>query len=171
MNLPQACFRVTLPSLAATHQLAVEMAKRVFAPMCICLDGTLGAGKTEWTRAFAVARGADARDVTSPTFMLVHQYATSPPLFHLDAYRLHDEDELLDLGVEEMFEQEAVTIMEWSSRVRRAWPAEFLSLEWDVLGETEREVQVLGCGDRYVAYVQELEQALQDLRPSPCRGE
>jgi tRNA threonylcarbamoyladenosine biosynthesis protein TsaE len=89
------------------------------APKLIVLRGDLGAGKTTLVKGIAAALGgAEAADVTSPTFTLVHEYVgRKVHLYHLDLYRLETERELLTLGLEEMAEQpDALVLVEWGEK-------------------------------------------------------
>ena len=89
------------------------------APKLIVLRGDLGAGKTTLVKGIAAALGAaEAEDVTSPTFTLVHEYVgRKVRLYHLDLYRLETEQELLTLGLEEMAEQpDALVLVEWGEK-------------------------------------------------------
>ena len=89
------------------------------APKLIVLRGDLGAGKTTLVKGIAASLGAaEAEDVTSPTFTLVHEYAGKKVrLYHLDLYRLETERELLTLGLEEMVEQpDALVVVEWGEK-------------------------------------------------------
>ena len=79
----------------------------------------MGAGKTTLVKGIAAALGAaEAGDVTSPTFTLVHEYrGKKVRLFHLDLYRLETERELLTLGLEEMAEEpDALVLVEWGEK-------------------------------------------------------
>ena len=89
------------------------------APKLIVLRGDLGAGKTTLVKGIAAALGAaEAEDVTSPTFTLVHEYVgPKVKLYHLDLYRLETERELLTLGLEEMAEEpNALVLVEWGEK-------------------------------------------------------
>jgi len=88
------------------------------APRMVILQGDLGAGKTTLVRGIARAIGAAEDEVTSPTFTLVHEYRGSRlKLFHLDLYRLEREEELLQLGLEEMeADPEALVLVEWGEK-------------------------------------------------------
>jgi tRNA threonylcarbamoyladenosine biosynthesis protein TsaE len=89
------------------------------APKLIVLRGDLGAGKTTLVKGVAAALGAaEASDVTSPTFTLVHEYVgPKVRLYHLDLYRLETERELLTLGLEEMAENpDALVLVEWGEK-------------------------------------------------------
>jgi tRNA threonylcarbamoyladenosine biosynthesis protein TsaE len=81
----------------------------------IGLAGELGAGKT--TLVQAVCRGLGAAvAATSPTYALVHRYAGTRPIYHVDCYRLTTPDEARDLGFDEMLREGAVVLIEWPER-------------------------------------------------------
>jgi tRNA threonylcarbamoyladenosine biosynthesis protein TsaE len=89
------------------------------APKLIVLRGDLGTGKTTLVKGVAAALGAaEAEDVTSPTFTLVHEYVgRKVRLYHLDLYRLETERQLLTIGLEEMAEQaDALVLVEWGEK-------------------------------------------------------
>ena len=107
-------------SEAGTLAMGERVAEMLLpAPKMIVLRGDLGAGKTTLVKGVAAALGAaEAEDVTSPTFTLVHEYvAPKVRLYHLDLYRLETERELLTLGLEEMAEQpDALVLVEWGEK-------------------------------------------------------
>ena len=123
---------IELPELdlAAIDRLAETMVRRLPQQLVIGLVGTLGAGKTTLVQAIARAAGIDSSDVTSPTFTLLQTHRGRITLHHLDAYRLADEDEFLELGVDELFEDDqAWTLIEWADRVESVMPADTLWIE------------------------------------------
>jgi tRNA threonylcarbamoyladenosine biosynthesis protein TsaE len=104
-----------LSDKAATTQLARDLAPLLGGGDLLLLEGPLGAGKTFFTRALSRALGlaSDAR-VTSPTFTLVHEYATEPPLVHADLYRLSDDERgVFELGLIEQRDDGALLVVEW----------------------------------------------------------
>lgn len=133
-----------LASEEDTERLARLLNQVLPAHMIVALDGTLGAGKTRLVRAFAEACGVSADDVTSPTFTLWQTYNGSRLIHHLDAYRVADEDEFDALGFEECLDAEAVTFVEWASRVEVCLPSqeERLGLKFEVLSEMARKVTI-----------------------------
>src|SRR5579859_5326038 len=91
-----------LPELAATEAFGRRLGGLLFPGAVVALIGPLGAGKTHLARAVAAGLGVrDPRVVTSPTFVLIQEYAGRLPIYHFDAYRLRGESELADLGGQE----------------------------------------------------------------------
>lgn len=125
----------------------------------VALNGELGTGKTRLVRAIVAAAGGGGQQATSPTFVLVQQYDTDPPIVHVDAYRLADADELLDLGVEEVFSGEAVCLIEWAARVEVALPPDHLRIDIRATGPQEREFRLSARGPRSRALVRSVEAA------------
>ncbi len=155
-------WNLTIHGLEESERLATLVAKHLVTPLVIAIDGDLGTGKTTWTRFLAQACGVDASDVTSPTFVLVHQYDGDPKIYHLDAYRINDDDEFYELGIEEMFEEDAVTVVEWASRVIDCLPLDRLEVTIEDEGPWERPGQgrvyrLRGRGAKASQIVQALE--------------
>jgi tRNA threonylcarbamoyladenosine biosynthesis protein TsaE len=141
---------VPLSDLAATTALGHRLAAHLFPGAVVALIGPLGAGKTHFVRAAAEGLGlADARAVSSPTFVLIQEYEARLPVYHFDAYRLPGADAFFELGAHEYFASSGVCLVEWADRVEAALPAEHLRLTFTVTGETTREVRIEGRGERY----------------------
>jgi len=116
--------------LVGLQRLADSMVQHLRPPLTIGLVGTLGAGKTSLVQAIARAAGIDASDVTSPTFTLLQTHQGQIRIHHLDAYRVADEDEFLELGADELFDdQNGWTLIEWADRVRPIMPRDTLWIE------------------------------------------
>src|SRR5882724_9260492 len=95
-------FSLDLEGLPATEEFGRRLGTLLFPGAVIGLIGPLGAGKTHFVRAVAEGLGVDdSRVVTSPTFVLIQEYAGHLPIFHFDAYRLHGDAEFLELGADE----------------------------------------------------------------------
>jgi tRNA threonylcarbamoyladenosine biosynthesis protein TsaE len=152
-----ASLSLDLPDPAATTAFGHRLGKLLFPGAVVALVGPLGAGKTYLVRAVAMALGvADARLISSPTFVLIQEYAARLPIYHFDAYRLCGEAEFFDLGAHEYFEGPGVSLVEWADRVPRALPAELLRITIEVAGATARRVVVEGRGERYTEVVRRL---------------
>lgn len=140
-------------SLQETEQLAFELAKRVKPQDTIALEGDLGAGKTTFTQAFAKGLGI-SRTVNSPTFTIMKQYNGKLPLNHLDVYRLKESDE--DIGFDEIFYGDAVTIVEWAHLIEEYLPEERLTIEIYQTGPEERKFVFKPIGARFERLCEEL---------------
>ena len=103
-----------------TEALGERLGERLHGGEVIAFRGELGAGKTAFTRGLARGLGISVR-VTSPTYTIVNEYGGGRlPLFHFDMYRLHDADDLFDIGWEDYLERGGVCAVEWSENVAEA---------------------------------------------------
>jgi tRNA threonylcarbamoyladenosine biosynthesis protein TsaE len=135
-------FTFEAESLADTDRLGAALADVTPDGMVVALSGTLGAGKTRLVQAVAAACGLRRDEVVSPTFVLCQSYRGRRTLHHMDAYRIRDDDEFLELGPDEYFDSDAVTFVEWAERVRGCLPPERLEIQIDVTGETSRRFRI-----------------------------
>ena len=123
-----------------TLQLGRRIGAALRGGWVIGLVGDLGVGKTQLAKGIAEGNrtpGDRVPEVTSPTFVLVNEYAGRVTFYHVDAYRLRCGAELDDLGVEEMIAAGAVAI-EWADRVAGALPPDHLTVTGRSTGETNR---------------------------------
>ena len=140
-------------SLAETEQFAQQLAALLEASDVLTLEGDLGAGKTTFTKSLAKGLGI-TRTVSSPTFTILKQYEGRLPLNHLDVYRLSDSDE--DLGWDELFYGEAVSVVEWAQYIDEDLPKDRLAIEIYREGDTERRIELKPVGQRYERLCEEL---------------
>lgn len=125
-----------------TEELARKIASEIKGGEVLLLNGTLGAGKTTFTKGFAKALGVN-KTVVSPTFTIIKEYeGTSLTLYHIDMYRIEEEDELYELGIEELYRSDSVTVIEWNKM--EVLPEKVITLNVEVLGETTRQWEILG---------------------------
>lgn len=136
-----------------TMQIAEELATCVTLGSVITLEGDLGAGKTTFTKGFAKGLGIK-RAVSSPTFTIIKEYLGNLPLYHMDAYRLEYSEE--DIGFEEYFEAEGVSIIEWASFISDFLPEERLEITIKKVSETERVLQITAKGTSYEDILEQL---------------
>ncbi len=130
-------FTLTTHTEDETIALGDMLGRLLGAGDCVALVGELGAGKTRFVRGVAQGLSIDPRLVNSPTYVIVNEYepaesqAASPPLVHLDAYRLSHSDDLSSLGWSSLEEIVGVVVVEWADRIASAIPpgAVWITLE------------------------------------------
>jgi tRNA threonylcarbamoyladenosine biosynthesis protein TsaE len=158
-----------------TDRLGRLLAAACEPNLVIGLVGSLGAGKTRLVRATAIALGAAAHSVNSPTFVLIQEYSGRIPVFHFDTYRLPNPRAFADLGAEEYFSAGGVCLVEWADRVRDHLPVDHLRIEVEVSGSTSRLFRVSANGpssNRVLARLQSIAVAAsgERRRDDQCRG-
>lgn len=146
-------FEKEVYALEETEAFALKLAQLVEPQYTITLEGDLGAGKTTFTQSFAKGLGVK-RTVNSPTFTIMKQYEGRLPLNHLDVYRLAESDE--DLGWDEIFYGDAVTVVEWAHLIEDELPKERLAIEITRLDDTSRKFVLKPIGEQYVSLCEEL---------------
>src|SRR6476620_9278538 len=136
-----------IPDLAATEAFGRRLGELLFPGAVVALIGQLGAGKTHLTRAIAEGLGiANPAVVNSPTFVLIQEYPARLPIYHFDAYRLSGPREFAELGVDEYFSGDGVSIVEWADKVEPTLPADYLRIVITPVDETRRRFVVTAHG-------------------------
>lgn len=135
-------------SAEATRAIGQLLGESCAGGETIALIGPLGAGKTCLVRGLAVGLGAPAEAVTSPTFVLIHEYAGRVPLYHVDLYRLDERDAVNGLGLEEYIDSTGVTVIEWADRAPAVLPGDHLRITIEHLGGDRRLVTLHPRGAR-----------------------
>jgi tRNA threonylcarbamoyladenosine biosynthesis protein TsaE len=97
----------------------------------VCLQGDLGAGKTHFVKGMAEGLGIESSEVSSPTFTLINEYDGDKFLYHFDCYRMESPREALEIGAEEYFYGDGITVIEWPERIESLIPPEaiWISIE------------------------------------------
>ncbi len=138
-----------LDSEADTMALARSIAAALEGGDVIGLEGGLGAGKTTFTRGAVHGLGVpEETAVTSPTFALLHQYQGRLPIAHADFYRLADEVELDELGVDELLEEGAVLFVEWGRKFPGMAGRMVLWVELEIVSDIARRARLHPRGAR-----------------------
>lgn len=139
---------IRLDGAAETAALGAALAARLYAGDVVLLSGGLGAGKTTLARG-VIAALAGEEDAPSPTFTLVQTYETTDGglLLHADLYRIDDESELAELGLEDAFE-DAITLVEWPDRLGALTPPERLEIAIEPCNGG-RIARLKGVGERW----------------------
>jgi tRNA threonylcarbamoyladenosine biosynthesis protein TsaE len=133
--------RFRAESLAALDRIASEFARILRPGDAVAVQGPLGAGKTAFVAA--VVRALHGEDQTSsPTFTFWHRYEGAPPIHHLDLYRLESPAELRELGLEQAFAPDALTLVEWAERAPQLLPPGAIAVRIEGVGDGAREIEI-----------------------------
>lgn len=139
-----------------TKKIAKELTAFLEKGSVVTLSGDLGAGKTTFTKG--IAEGLSITEpVTSPTFTMIKEYEGTMPLYHMDVYRLEFAEE--DLGFDEYFFGEGITVVEWATFIEDYLPDEYLIISIKRINDNERELTVQSVGDRYDVVVEQIKQS------------
>jgi len=136
-----ANFRIYLESLEITNLFGISLGNCVEPGDVICLDGDLGSGKTTLTQA--IARGVEVPQeyyVTSPSFNIFHEYPGRIPLYHMDLYRLHSSDDVVEIGLDEYFYLDGLAVIEWSEKALDILPENRLSIKIQIVTDNARRL-------------------------------
>lgn len=136
-----------------TSQFAERLARFLKPGDVIALEGDLGAGKTTFTKG--LAKGLEIkRTVNSPTFTIIKEYKGRLPLYHMDVYRVADS--LEDLGFDEYFEGDGVTVVEWAHLINEQLPTELLTIYLYHEDHDDRKIILTPQGERYEQLCKEI---------------
>ena len=138
-------------SLEDTKRLAKELAERLVPGSLIAMDGDLGAGKTAFSKDIAASLGV-REVVNSPTFTIIKEYpGHRMPVYHMDAYRI-TEREAAELGLDDYFYGDGVTLVEWASIIENLLPDDRLSIFIEYTGPESRTFHISAVGESYAAW-------------------
>ena len=134
----------------ATHseEETIELGRRIARTLprraVVQLIGNLGVGKTTLAKGIISGMGAAApEEVTSPTFTLIHEYGEGR-VYHIDLYRLDRAEQVATLGLDEIFEREAVVLIEWGERFPQLLPDLRIEIRIEPVNEDSRRIEITG---------------------------
>jgi tRNA threonylcarbamoyladenosine biosynthesis protein TsaE len=145
-------------SAEQTQQLGALLAPLLRAGDVVCLEGSLGAGKTCLTQGIGRGLGVSV-PMTSPTFVIVHEYALPSRtfrLYHIDLYRIQSTAEACATGLEDYFFGDGICVIEWADRIVDILPGDRLWITLRYVSDSQRSVLLQGHGLRYVELLQQL---------------
>ena len=149
---------IPIKNLNEMEHFAEILMKYINSKDVILLNGDLGAGKTTLTQFIGKYLGVK-RNINSPTFNIIKSYKGKElKLHHMDCYRLEDSDE--DLGFNEYFEDDAVTIIEWSQFIQEFLPEEYLVINITTINENQRQINIAAKGYHYTKIKEEIDNEL-----------
>ena len=127
---------------AETIELGRKIARELPPRAIVLLIGNLGAGKTTLAKGIVNGLGAaEIEEVASPTFTLIHEYGGGK-VFHIDLYRMEDARDVATLGLEDVFDREAVVLIEWGERFPQLMPLERVEIRIEAADNDERKIVV-----------------------------
>ncbi len=125
-----------------TKEFAFNMAKNAKKGEIYCICGDLGAGKTHFSKGFALGLGIE-EEITSPTFSIVNEYNGNLPFYHFDVYRINDIEQMYDIGYEEYFFSDGVCLIEWAELIKDIIPKEAIWIKIEKDFEKEDNYRVI----------------------------
>lgn len=137
--------KITINSIEDTERLAQTIATLVTRGDVLLLHGDLGAGKTTFSQFFGKALGIEQK-ITSPTFNIIKSYEGKLPFHHMDCYRLEGAED--DLGFDEYFYGDGVTIVEWPEMIEAFLPEDYIELNLKYIEDSKREIEIQAMGSR-----------------------
>lgn len=147
-------------SAEQTRRVGERLGRMLCGGDVVCLEGTLGAGKTCLTQGIGRGLGLDSA-ITSPTFIIVSEYALperSYKLYHIDLYRLETGAEARATGLEDLFFGDGICVVEWAERVRDILPGDRLWVTLRHVDESKRELQFEAHGERFQTLLERFRQ-------------
>ncbi len=148
ISLNNGTLQITTASAAETQELGRKLGAAANPGTVFLMSGQLGAGKTCLTQGIAGGLGVMGNP-RSPTFVFVTQHKGRMPLFHVDLYRIKADTDPLDFGLEEYFDRDGVTVIEWAEKAPSLTPAEYLKVTIAIKGESSREITLEPHGKKY----------------------
>ncbi len=131
-----------------TMRFGAALAPRLFG--IVLLHGDLGAGKTTLTRGIVLGiPGADANEVSSPTFTLIHDYGAG--VYHVDLYRLDEPRQIETLGLDEIFDHARLVLIEWGEKLGTRTPGTFSEITIESTGDNDRLIHIALSEDAHAA--------------------
>ncbi|MBN9654657.1 tRNA (adenosine(37)-N6)-threonylcarbamoyltransferase complex ATPase subunit type 1 TsaE [Halobacillus sp. GSS1] len=140
-------------STEETQQLAEKLGERLQPGDVLTLEGDLGAGKTTFTKGLGKGLGVK-RTINSPTFTIMKEYQGRVPFYHMDVYRLEESDE--DLGFDEYFEGDGVTVVEWAQFIEEFLPDERLDITIRYMDDVTRVFTFETASDHFESLCKEI---------------
>ncbi len=157
-------FRIVSGSVADTDRLGRLIGRALRGGEVIGLYGDLGTGKTTLVRGIAAGLRAAARLVSSPTFVLVHEYHGRLLLAHADLYRIESQDDVAQTGLSDYLNGETVTVVEWAERAGSELPDDRLEIRLTHRGRATRALHLSATGPISQELLRRIRPATEKLR-------
>ena len=159
-ELEDKMYRIISKNPEHTKSLGKTLSAHLFPGAIVCLSGDLGAGKTAFVQGIGEGLGIQEH-ITSPTYTIINEYYSgSIPLYHFDVYRLGSPEEVLELGCDEYFFGEGISVIEWADNIVDMIPDERIWISINLRDNPEeREIIYKADGDVYQELLKELKKS------------
>jgi tRNA threonylcarbamoyladenosine biosynthesis protein TsaE len=148
-------FSVVTHSPEQTRKLGRLISNLACGADIYLLSGNLGTGKTHLVQGIAFGLGVKEY-ACSPSFMIAREYHGRLNLYHLDLYRLDHIEEIVDLGIDDYFRDDAVCAIEWAEKGSGAMPGNNLIIRMEHMGKDDRKITFVPVGRRYAELIEQL---------------
>jgi tRNA threonylcarbamoyladenosine biosynthesis protein TsaE len=147
-----------------TIRIGKSMGGHLLPGDVVALVGELGTGKTHLIKGLAAGAGVEKSSyIASPSFTLINEYPGKVPFYHIDLFRLGTEKEAEELGLEEYFGSNGITVIEWADKIPSLLPDEILWIHIHYTGEHTRSIEIEPKGKRY-------EKIIEGVKDSRIQG-
>jgi len=158
---------VQTKSSAETIRIGKSIGSRLLPGDVVALVGELGAGKTQFIKGMAMGVGVGKPTyISSPSFTLINEYPGRIPFYHIDLFRLGWEKDAEELGLDDYFQGEGVTAIEWADKIPSLLPKEMLLIHIAYTGKNTRSLEITGKGTRYLNLVDQIQSSELRVRNS-----
>lgn len=151
-------YRLISNTTLETEEIGKQIGQSLGLGDVVCLTGELGVGKTAFVKGLAKGLGIEEQ-ITSPTFTIVNEYNGKFTLYHFDVYRVHDIDELFEIGFDEYIFGDGITVIEWAELISPILPEQKLCIEIrrnEEKDENFREIILKPNGNKYKQLIKQL---------------
>lgn len=125
-----------------TKKIGEKLGRQLKKGDIVALIGELGSGKTCFTQGLMKGLKVLKKNITSPSFVLINEYKGRLPVYHFDIYRMNNLKEVVDLGYEEYFYGNGISVIEWADKIEKLLPKECIRVYFEIKGEKERKISI-----------------------------
>ena len=152
-------------STSGTLRIGKSIGKLLLPGGVVALVGELGSGKTQFIKGMATGAGVGKPTyISSPSFTLINEYPGRIPFYHIDLFRLEWEKEAEELGLEDYFQGEGITAIEWADKIPSLLPKEMLLIHIAYTGKNIRSIEIIAKGKRYLNLIDQIRSSELGIR-------
>jgi len=152
-------------STLETIQIGKSIGSHLLPGDVVALVGELGSGKTQFIKGMATGVGVGKPTyISSPSFTLINEYPGRIPFYHIDLFRLEWEKEAEELGLEDYFQGEGITAIEWADKIPALLPKEILLIRIAYTGKNIRSIEIIAKGKRYLNLIDQIRSSELGIR-------